>query len=75
MMYCLGVMLHIVRQHKRYRALRALFFPIAAVLFLVGWSLSWIGSQKPPRKTHVEPQKGHVHIEAITLEETAEIAN
>ena len=75
MVYCLGAMLHIVRQHKRYRALRALFLPIAAVLFLIGWSLSWIGSQKQPRKTHGEPRKDHVHLKAITLEEPAEIAN
>jgi hypothetical protein len=68
-------MLHIVRQRKRYRALRALFFPIAAVLFLIGWSLSWIGSQKPPRKTHGELQRDHVHLKAITLEEPAKITN
>jgi hypothetical protein len=71
--YCSGAMLHIVRKHKRHRALTALFFPIAAVLFLVGWSLTWIGSQKQPRKTHVAPPKDHVHIEAITLEQPTEI--
>jgi hypothetical protein len=74
-MYCLGAILHIVRQRKHYRALRALFFPIAAVLFLIGWSLSWIGSQKQPRKTHGEPPKDHVHLKAITLEEPTEITN
>jgi len=71
--YCLGAILHIVRRHKRHRALIALFFPIAAVLFLIGWSLTWIGSQKPPRKTHGEPPKDQVHLKAITLEEPAEI--
>jgi hypothetical protein len=71
----LGVLLHIVRKHKRNRALIALFFPVAVVLFLIGWSLSWIGSQQQPSKTHVKPPKDNVHIGAIVLEEPQEIAN
>ncbi|MCJ7762996.1 hypothetical protein MUP38_06045 [Candidatus Bathyarchaeota archaeon] len=65
--------MQVVRKHKRRRALLAIFFPAAIVLFLIGWSLTWIGSQKQPRKTPVEPQKDHVHLKAITLEEPAEI--
>ena len=74
MVYCsLGAFLHIVRQHKRSKALRVLFFPAAAALFLVGWSLSWIGSQKPSRKTLAAPAKDNVHLKAITLEDPTEI--
>ncbi len=69
----LGALLHIVRQHKRNKALIAIFFPVAAALFLIGWSLSWIGSQKPPHKANVAPEKEHVHLKAITLEEPTEI--
>jgi hypothetical protein len=69
----LGVLLHIVRQHKRSKALTALFFPTAAALFLIGWSLSWIGSQKSPRKTLIAPAKDHVHLTAIPIEEKAVI--
>ncbi|HEX9863187.1 MAG TPA: hypothetical protein VGB11_07910 [Candidatus Bathyarchaeia archaeon] len=65
--------MQVVRKHKRRRALLLLFFPAAIVLFLIGWSLSWIGSQKQPRKTHAEPPKDHVHLKAITLEEPTEI--
>jgi hypothetical protein len=65
--------MHIVRYHKRNRALVALFFPVSAVLFLFGWGLSLVGSHKPPRKTTVETD--NVHLEVITLEETPEIAN
>jgi hypothetical protein len=66
--------LHIVRKHTRNKALIALFFPVAIVLFLIGWSLSWIGAEKQPRKTHVEPPKDNVHLKAIVLEEPREIA-
>jgi hypothetical protein len=74
MVYCsLGALLHIVRQHKRGKTLRALFFPAAAAIFIIGWSLSWIGSQKPPRKTPAAPAKDNVHLKAIALEEPTEI--
>ncbi|MCW4043934.1 MAG: hypothetical protein NWE94_00255 [Candidatus Bathyarchaeota archaeon] len=66
--------MQVVRKHKRSKALLALLFPVAAALFLIGWSLTWIGSQKPPRKTAAKPQKNHVHLEAIPLEEPIEIA-
>jgi len=72
----LGALLQIVRKHKHGRALRAIiFFPAAAVLFLIGWSLTWIGTQKQVLKTHAKPQKENLHLEAIVLEETPEITN
>jgi len=72
----LGALLQIVRKHKHGKTLRAIiFFPAAAVLFLIGWSLTWIGTQKPPLKTHAKPQKDNVHIGAIVLEEPTEITN
>jgi hypothetical protein len=66
--------LHIVRKHKRNKALMALLFPIVIVLFLIGWSLSWIGFQKQPRKTPIETGKDNVHMGAMVLEELPEIA-
>jgi hypothetical protein len=34
------------KPHKRNRAARALLLPVAAMLWLIGWSLYWIGSRK-----------------------------
>lgn len=67
--------MQVVRKHKRSKALTVLFFPITIIIFLIGWSLSWIGTQKQPRKTHVEPKKDNAYLEAITLEELTEISN
>ncbi len=69
----LGVVLRVVRQHKRGKALRFILFPVAVILFLIGWSLTWIGTKEQPRKTHAKPQKEDVHLKAIQLEETPEI--
>jgi hypothetical protein len=71
----IGVLLQVVRKHKRSKAFLALFFPVTIAIFLIGWSLSWIGTQKQPHKTHVELPKDNVHLEAITLEEQTEIPN
>jgi hypothetical protein len=73
--YCLGAVLQVVRKHKRHKTLIALFFPAAIFLFLIGWVLCCIGSQKQPRKTQPERPKDAVHLQAIVLEEPAEIAN
>ena len=67
--------MQIVRKRKRNKAIIALFLPVIIFLWMIGWSLYWIGSQKQPRKTHVEPPKDHVHIKAIVLEEPREIAH
>jgi hypothetical protein len=69
----LGVKLQVVRKHKRSKALRFIFFPAAIIIFLIGWSLTYIGTQEQPRKTHAKPPKENVHLEAIPLEETPEI--
>jgi len=71
----LGVLLQVVRKHKRNRVLTALLLPAAAVLLIIGWGLSLIGTQKRPRKATVKPQKDNVQIGAIVFEEPTEISN
>lgn len=71
----MGAELQVVRKHKRGKALRIIFFPVAIILFLIGWSLACTGAQEQTRKTHAKPQKENVHLEAIPLEETPEITN
>ena len=67
--------MQVVRKHKRSKAFMLLFLPATIVVFLIGWSISWIGSQKQPRKAQNGPPKDKIHLEAITLEEPAEIPN
>lgn len=69
----LGAELQVVRKQKRSRALRIIFFPVAIILFLIGWSLTCTDTQKQLRKTYAKPQKENVHLKAIPLEETQEI--
>jgi hypothetical protein len=39
--------------HKR-TVLRVLLLPVMAILWIIGWSLYWIGSRKQPAKTRKE---------------------
>jgi hypothetical protein len=72
----LGVLLQVVRKHKSGRALRIIFFPLALILFVIGWGLTWIGTrEQSPCKAHAKPQKENMHLEAIVLEEAPEIIN
>jgi cytochrome bd-type quinol oxidase subunit 1 len=71
----LGAELQVVRKHKRNRALLLIFFPVAIIIFLIGWSLTCTGTQEQPRKTHAKPPKQNVHLEAIPLEEKPEITH
>jgi len=46
-------------------------------IFLIGWSMYWIGDQKRTGKTKrkAPPKKDNVTLMPIILEETPEIAN
>jgi hypothetical protein len=57
---------------KRGRAVAALLLPAIIFLWIVGWSLYWIGRQKESRKPPPasSPEKeDYVTLEAIALEE------
>ena len=63
---------------KRNKAIIALLLPAIIFLWIVGWSLYWIGYQKEPQKPQ-HPQSAeeedHVSVEAIALEETLETSS
>jgi lipopolysaccharide export system protein LptC len=67
--------LQILRKHKRNRAITALLFPAVIFLFLIGWSLYWIGLQKRRQKAQPVRPKDNVSIMAIVLEEPPEIVS
>lgn len=60
---------------KRNKAIIAVLLPAIIFLWIVGWSLYWIGHQKKPR-TLRSPQsteeEDNVSLEAIALEEPLE---
>jgi lipopolysaccharide export system protein LptC len=67
--------LQILRKHKRNRAITALLFPAVIFLFLIGWSLYWIGLQKQQHKAPPERPKDNVTLKTIVLEEPPEIVS
>jgi hypothetical protein len=52
-----------------------LLFPAVIFLFLIGWSLYWIGLQKRRQKAQPARPKDNVSIMAIVLEEPPEIVS
>ena len=63
------------KKGKRSRWLKALLLPAFIFLWIVGWSLYWIGHQKESRKPQPPPsnaEEDHVSLEAIGLEEPLE---
>ena len=63
--------MQVVRKHKRNRVVALLLFPLTIPVFIIGWSLLWIGTQKATRKVVAEQPKEDVSFEVVTLEETA----
>jgi flagellar basal body-associated protein FliL len=59
---------------KRNKAVIALLLPVIIFLWIVGWSLYWIGRQKESRKPQPDSseEEEYVSLEAITLEESLE---
>jgi Tfp pilus assembly protein PilO len=64
------------RLQKRNRALVALLLPAIIFLWIVGWSLYWIGHQQERKQ---KPQhtrlKENVHLVPVLLEEPEEMAS
>jgi hypothetical protein len=58
--------LHVKKQmHKR--VIRLLFLPIAAFLWIIGWTMLWAGSYKRQQQTHQNPAKTTSEGELITI--------
>ena len=61
------------KKHSKF--IIALLAPVLAVVFIVGWSLSWIGEpkakqpQKPVTKTHAAQDKDSIELIAIPAPE------
>ena len=74
----LGVVLKILREkRKRNKAIIVLLLSAIIFLWIIGWSLYWIGHQKEPRKAQPSSPKeeDHVSLIPIVLEEPLEIEN
>jgi len=60
-------------KRKRNKVITVLFFPAIIFLWIVGWSLYWIGHQKESRKPPISPEKeDHISLKAIPVEEPLE---
>jgi hypothetical protein len=57
--------LHVKKMHKR--VIRLLFLPIAAFLWIIGWTMLWAGSHKQQQQTHQTPAKTTSEDESVTI--------
>jgi hypothetical protein len=75
----LGVVLKILREkRRRNKAIVVLLLPAIIFLWIIGWSLYWIGHQKEPRQAQPSSspkEEDHVSLIPIVLEEPLEIEN
>lgn len=75
----LGALLKILREkRKRNKAVIFLLLPAIIFLWIIGWSLYWIGHQKEPRKAQPSSspkEEDYVSLIPIVLEEPSEIEN
>jgi hypothetical protein len=66
-----------LHRKKRSKAIRILFAPIIAIVFLVGWGFYWIGQSGNKKqkmgKAALKPE--NVHLMAIPLQEEQAITN
>jgi hypothetical protein len=69
------------RRKKRSKFAVALLSPILAIVFVVGWSLSWIGQpkakqqQKPIIKTQATQDKDSIELIVIPMQEEQILEN
>ena len=61
------------RKPARNRALVALLLPAFIILWVVGWSLYWIGRQQDSKRTDSKFSRDNVRIEVIPIEERQEV--
>jgi hypothetical protein len=63
---------------KRNKAIIVLLLPAIIFLWIIGWSLYWIGHQKEPRKAQPSSnakEEDRVSLIPMVLEEPSEIEN
>ena len=66
---------------KRNNIMTLLLLPVVIFIFLLGWSMYWIGDQKRPKKRTEKtkrekpPKKDNVTFMPIILEEKPEMTN
>jgi hypothetical protein len=63
---------------KRHKAIIVLLLPAIIFLWIIGWSLYWIGHQKEPREAQPSSspkEEDYVSLIPIVLEEPSEIEN
>jgi hypothetical protein len=63
---------------KRNKAIIVLLLPAIIFLWIIGWSLYWIGHQKEPLKAQPfssPTEEDHVSLIPIVFEEPSEIEN
>jgi hypothetical protein len=63
---------------KRNKAIIAVLLPAIIFLWIVGWSLYWIGRQKEaqkPQPSQPNEEKDHLRVEAIAFEEPLETSS
>jgi hypothetical protein len=73
---CSGAVLRVTKQtRKRNRLVVALLLPALVLVWLVGWSMYWLGHQREDKKrTEPAPEKDNVTlIPAVVLEEPQEL--
>ena len=69
-----GAVLRVKTQKPtRNRAIVALLLPAVALLWIVGWSMYWIGRQRDSRRTDSGVSRDNVRLDVIPLEERQEI--
>jgi len=51
-------------RHRRNRAITLLFLPVLVVVWLVGWSLFWVGGRRDRErpKSKMEPKEDHITL-------------
>jgi len=66
----------VTSKRKRSRAMIIMLLPLLIFVFIIGWSMYWIGNQKRNGKTQRKPpRKDNVTIMPIIFEEPQEIVN
>jgi hypothetical protein len=63
------VTFHYPTTRKRNRAVQFLLLPTVIFVWIVGWSLSWIGSSKKPVKPSKTPEKKELTHYVLMTEE------
>ncbi len=58
-----------LKPHKLNRTVRVLLLPVMAILWLIGWSLYWLGRRKPMAKSANNKGNGDVIFTVLMPEQ------